>query len=147
MFALPPTNISCSYRAYHCLHAPASSGLFNNFSTRLSLPIFTVFEAMSQATVEKVESGKVGRISNKKFPKSVYFILSNVFFDRFSSGGILGEKIGDKLLKALWVRKFKSDFGDSKVESFKKFLLLESKLGWIYVKAYRQSMQLIRIKI
>jgi hypothetical protein len=47
---------------------------------------------MSQDTVEKVESGKDDKEGKKGYPKAVPFILSNVFFDRLASGGILGEK-------------------------------------------------------
>jgi hypothetical protein len=43
---------------------------------------------MSQGNVEKVERGKSE--INDKFPKSVYFILSNVFVERFCTGGIFG---------------------------------------------------------
>jgi solute carrier family 15 oligopeptide transporter 1 len=48
---------------------------------------------MSRVAVEKVESGKVSESceSSLKYPKSVPFILVNVFFERFCSGGILGE--------------------------------------------------------
>lgn len=47
----------------------------------------------SDVSVEKgeTESEKFSNKNNEKFPKSAIFILVNVLFDRFSSGGIMGE--------------------------------------------------------
>lgn len=49
---------------------------------------------MSQATVE---SGKVEKVAKGTYPKSMGFILSNVFFERFCSGGIIGESLSRDL--------------------------------------------------
>lgn len=50
-----------------------------------------VIVTMSKVTVEKVELGSDRKTLRGKFPKSVPFILCNVFFERFCSGGIFGE--------------------------------------------------------
>jgi hypothetical protein len=50
---------------------------------------------MSKQIGEKVSDiDKVGKIP---FPKSVPFVVVNVFFERFSTGGILGEFCSSKL--------------------------------------------------
>lgn len=46
---------------------------------------------MSQETVENVESGKIDKVPNGKFKKSIYLLLFTVFSERFCSGGIFGK--------------------------------------------------------
>ena len=55
----------------------------------------TVVKNMSQGSVEKVENGGCGKVQSKKFPNSIPFILSNVFLERFCSGGIFGKSFFD----------------------------------------------------
>jgi hypothetical protein len=46
---------------------------------------------MSKMTVEKkIDDGKAEKV---KLPKSVPYIIVNVFFERFSTGGITGEHV------------------------------------------------------
>jgi dipeptide/tripeptide permease len=84
---------------------------------------------MSKGTVESVESGKQsGKQSEecekqRKFPTAVPFILVNVFFERFCSGGILG-----KLRKVLFIFvKFKQMSFSSKAILA---IFLNQKLGF-----------------
>lgn len=63
----------------------------SSFSPQILRLNVSVFVTMSQVTVEEIENEEDERVSERKIPKSVYFILSNIFFDRFSSGGIFGE--------------------------------------------------------
>lgn len=48
---------------------------------------------MLKQKVESLESGKMekNQNQNKNFPKAVPFILGNVFFERFCSGGTFGK--------------------------------------------------------
>lgn len=56
-------------------------------STSLSSKMESETDCNIESGEKQVEScGK-----SRKYPKSVIFILSNIFLDRFSNGGILGE--------------------------------------------------------
>lgn len=46
---------------------------------------------MLERKVTPFESEKVEKNEKKRFPKAVPFILSNVFIERFCSGGIFGK--------------------------------------------------------
>jgi hypothetical protein len=58
------------------------------------LPASSVFRIiiMTKQTVEQVSDSE-----EKKTPKSTLFIMCNVFFERYSTAGILGDCLRDKL--------------------------------------------------
>lgn len=53
---------------------------------------FTVSVKMTTGTVGKIESGMSEKTQLRKFPKSVPFILTNIFLERMSTGGIFGKR-------------------------------------------------------
>lgn len=48
-------------------------------------------ESEADSSVEYCEKEMSNLKKNLKYPKSVIFILMNIFFDRFSNGGVLGD--------------------------------------------------------
>jgi hypothetical protein len=53
---------------------------------------------MSEEAVERGEGGVGEEAKGKGYPKAVPFILTNVFFERFASGGVFGNQTVIKIL-------------------------------------------------
>lgn len=112
MFALPAKSISCScLSGLSLLRVKGVDRLPPHYGWKLVFQLFhqpPVTVAMSRGAVESVESGNVEKLT--KFPKSVPLILSNVFFERFCSGGIFGELIQEARLRLSWIIFFSTAF-------------------------------------